>query len=328
MNFDLAFNYWIIQSLRDIGAWFEPLMQLFTWLGNPQAYMVIIAVIYWSIDRKLGLRMAIFLLVAASFNTILKQAFHSPRPYWTDLRLKPIQVENGFGMPSGHAQASTVWLLIAAHLRSVSFWSVAVVITFLIGLSRIYLGVHFPSQVLAGWMIGIVLLIIFLRMEAMLVDWFKDMRLHYQILFVSGITILILFFGGMAVLSLKDWDMPADWIRNASPYLSETGETIRSSIGMVSIIGNAGGFLGAALGGILIQRQGGFNISGPWWKRLMRCVVGLSLILIIYVAFRYSGPDPASVYAFYLWRFCGFFTILFSEIFLIPLLLKRIKLLS
>ncbi len=102
-------DFWLTQSLQSIGMWFTPIMKFFTWLGYPQAYMIIIAIIYWSFDRKLGLRLAIFLPFVASLNSILKQAIHAPRPYWLDPDIRAIQVSNGFGMPSGHAQASTVW---------------------------------------------------------------------------------------------------------------------------------------------------------------------------------------------------------------------------
>ena len=79
--------------------------------------MVIVAIIYWSFDRNLGLRMAIFLPVSASFNSVLKQAIHAPRPFWVDQGIVALHPENGFGMPSGHAQAATVWLLAGAYLK-------------------------------------------------------------------------------------------------------------------------------------------------------------------------------------------------------------------
>ena len=328
MNIDLAFNYWIVTSLLNIGSWFSHIMLVFTWLGNPQSYMVIIAIIYWSIDRKLGLRMALFLTFSASINSILKQAFHAPRPYWIDARINAIHVSNGFGMPSGHAQASTVWLFIAAWTKSKKFWGLAIAITLLVGLSRIYLGVHFPSQVLAGWIIGILIIILLNRFEFKFALWFKLVKLPYQLLFVSGITLIFVFLGGIFVLISKDWDIPLDWIIKASPYMEGSKESILSSKGMESVISNAGGFLGAAMGGILIDRMGGFNAVGVWWKRLLRSILGLTLILIVYAFFRYFGPDEKRILLFYLWRFIGFFVILFSEIFLAPLLFKNIKLLT
>jgi len=121
-----------IVLMQSMGAWLAPIMKFFTWLGYPQAYMIFIAVIYWSFDRKLGLRLAIFLPVVASLNSILKQAFHAPRPYWVDPQIKAILVSNGFGMPSGHAQASTVWLYAAACLKRRWFWFLAIAVALLL----------------------------------------------------------------------------------------------------------------------------------------------------------------------------------------------------
>ena len=68
-------DFWLIFQLQDTGDWIAPIMTFFTYLGYPQAFMVIVAVIYWSVDRKMGLRLAIFLPVVSSVNSILKQAF-------------------------------------------------------------------------------------------------------------------------------------------------------------------------------------------------------------------------------------------------------------
>ena len=158
----------LILKLQEAGEWFEPVMAFFTWLGYPQAYMLIVAVIYWSVDRKLGLRMAVFLPLTASVNSLLKQGFHAPRPYWTDTRIQAIHADSGFGMPSGHAQSSTLWLLAASYLKNTWFWGIAILVCFMVGFSRAYLGVHFPVQIITGWLLGIVLIILFLSLENIL----------------------------------------------------------------------------------------------------------------------------------------------------------------
>ncbi len=324
----LTGDYWLTLSLQNTGDWLTPVMQFFTWLGYPQAYMIIIAIIYWSIDRKLGLRMALFLTVVSTVNSILKQAIHAPRPYWLDPRIKAIHASNGFGMPSGHAQAVTVWLYIGSYLKNGWFWAIAIMITLMVGLSRVYLGVHFPSQVLAGWLIGILAIIFFTGYESRFVSWLQSLKLRYQLFFVFGVTILFLLLGRIFVFMLHDWEMPIEWVRNASIYLAGMDETILSSISMEAIAGNAGGFMGAATGAILIHRRGGFDARGTWWKRLVRCITGLILIFVLYSAMKMIAPDQKEVLLYSIWRFTGFFIILFSEIFLVPLLFIRINLIT
>ncbi len=187
-------------------------MEFFTWLGYPQAYMILIAVIYWSIDRNLGIRLAIFLPLTASINSIMKQAFHSPRPYWLDPEIEAIRVTNGFGMPSGHAQAATVWLYAASFYKRRWFWIAAIFSVIMIGVSRIYLGVHFSTQVLAGWFIGMGVVILFIRQEQAFLNWFLGMNLKNQVLVITGTTLSILALGGIFVFIIRNWQMPADWL--------------------------------------------------------------------------------------------------------------------
>ncbi|TFH21703.1 MAG: phosphatase PAP2 family protein [Bacteroidia bacterium] len=251
MSYIFPGDFWLTMFLQGFGDWLTPIMKFFTWLGYPQAYMILIAIIYWSFDRKLGLRLAIFLPLIASINSILKQALHAPRPYWLDPNIKAIQVSNGFGMPSGHAQASTVWLYAGSCLKRRWFWVIAIAVVLMIGLSRIYLGVHFSSQVLLGWVIGILVLILFYRYESKVLSWFLGQKFSSQLILISGISILILIIGGVFVIILKDWEMPSEWIRNASDDLASRNESILISVGMASVAGNSGGFFGVALGALL-----------------------------------------------------------------------------
>jgi len=317
-----TWDIWLIQSLQNTGDWLDPLMVFFTSLGYPQAYMIMVAMVYWSLDRKLGLRLAIFLPLVSSVNSILKFAFHAPRPYWVSTNIKAIHASSGFGMPSGHAQASTVWLLAGSYLRNKWFWIIAILLTFLIGLSRPYLGVHFPTQVLAGWAIGIAVMICFLRCEKGVSSWFQKVKLYWQLLFVVGMAVLIILAGAIILLMTESWVMPLDWIEIASPHLS-LDQTMLRSYSMAS-----GGFLGVAIGAILISRAGGFQVGGVWWIRVMRIVLGLVCMSLLYLALQELMPAEADFLAYATWRFLGFYLISFLAVYLLPLLYIRLKLMN
>lgn len=328
MNMILPGELWLILSLQDMGDWLIPIMKFFTYLGYPQAYMIIIAVIYWSIDRKLGLRLAIFLPLVASINSILKQAFHAPRPYWLDQGIKAIKVSNGFGMPSGHAQASMAWIYAGSFLKGKWSLIVPIGLVFLIGVSRIYLGVHFPSQVLIGWLIGLFAVVVFVRAEAKVLAWFLDLRFSNQLLLTGGITFLILLVGGLFVLLLRNWEIPAMWINNSSGYFADSHESIEFSIGMGAVAGNAGAFLGTALGAILTFRKGGFDTHGSFWKGILRSIVGLAICGALYGFLLIIEPEQSKSALYSTWRFSAFFMMSFFAILLVPIFLMRIKLLS
>lgn len=102
---------------------------------------------------------ALFMAVAAGgatlLNVILKLIFERPRPeLWQQMI-----VEHSFSFPSGHAMASSAlaFSLIVLFWRTKQRYAVvalAVVYMLVIGVSRLYLGVHYPTDVLAGWLIS------------------------------------------------------------------------------------------------------------------------------------------------------------------------------
>lgn len=328
MGYFLPGDAWLIESLQHMGDWLTPVMKFFTWLGYPQAYMILIAILYWSVDRKIGLRLALFLPFVASINSILKQAIHAPRPFWVDQGIKVFKASNGFGMPSGHAQASTAWIYVAFLIKKKWFWVLALAVVVMIGLSRIYLGVHFPSQVLAGWMIGILVTLLFIRFEAGVLRGFMRLKYRNQLSMICLISMILLSLGVVFVILLKEWEFPAEWIRNATDNLTGQDETIYSSIGLHAVAGNVGGFLGTGMGAIFAHRNGGFDIRGRWWRRVLRCLTGLAVILLLYVAFQLIAPQDTQGLIYSLWQFSGFFCISLSAIFLIPYLFIRINLMS
>ncbi len=328
MGYFLPGDAWLIESLQNLGDWLAPVMKFFTWLGDHQAYILLIAVIYWSVDRKLGLRLALFLPFTASINSILKQAIHAPRPFWVDQGIKALKFSNGFGMPSGHAQTSTAWIYVAFLIKKKWFWVPALAVVVMIGLSRVYLGVHFPSQVLTGWMIGILVTILFIRFEPGVLRGFMRLKYRNQLGMIFLISMILLSLGIVFVILLKEWEFPAEWIRNASDDLAGQNETILSSIGLQRVAGNVGGFLGAGMGAVFLHRSGGFDIRGRWWKRVLRCLTGLAIIFLLYEAFQSIAPEDSGDLLNSLWQFSGIFSISLSVVFLIPYLLVRINLMS
>ena len=326
MTFCETFEIRLILQFQDLAEWLKPIMEIFSWFGYPQAYMIIIAVIYWGFDRKLGLRLAIFLPLVASINSLLKQVIHAPRPYWTDKNIIAIHSDNGFGMPSGHAQSATVWLLAGAYLRNTWFWIFAIILTAGVGISRAYLGVHFPSQILLGWGVGILVISCFLRFESRVVAWLKRQILYYQLLIVLGCTLLIILLGFVFNLLLKSWEMPEAWILNASEYLILDKAKLMN-YGLTSTMGNAGGFLGVTMGAIFMHRLGGYSAGGAWWMRLLRILIGLMGIVTLFIGVQVLSPYMSHPMLKVAWRFIGFYLISFSAIYLLPLLFLKMKLL-
>lgn len=150
---------------RPIGpAWLADAARDITALGSVAVLSGIVAIAagYLLLSRR---RAAALFVVIASLgglvvNSSLKHTFDRERP---ELSLRLIEIES-FSFPSGHAMSSaTVYLTLAVLLtrlaeqrrRKLYLLGIALLLILLVGFSRVFLGVHYPSDVLAGWAAGL-----------------------------------------------------------------------------------------------------------------------------------------------------------------------------
>lgn len=136
-------------------------MSAVTWLGNgPTLAGVAVAAVALLValrQRVPALFVAVTAVGAGALNALLKVAFSRPRP----LLVAQLAHAGGYSFPSGHAMASAAIygaLVVVAVRRFPErrWWVVApcLLLVASIGVSRVYLGVHFPSDVIAGWALG------------------------------------------------------------------------------------------------------------------------------------------------------------------------------
>jgi membrane-associated phospholipid phosphatase len=166
----------LVVSIQSLGN--ELPMKFFTFLGNENFFFLVLPMLYWSVDAGLGLRVASILITSNVLNSVGKSLFASPRPFWVSADVQPLSYEHSFGIPSGHAQNSAAqWGIMAAWLGKRWAWIAAVVIALLVGISRLYLGMHFPHDVVLGWLFGYVLLFLFIRFWDPVVAWLRTKTL-------------------------------------------------------------------------------------------------------------------------------------------------------
>jgi len=167
----------VVQQIRS--PFFDLFFKTVSFTGAMIFYMIFLPFIYWCYDKKFGSRIFIVVLISGWFNSILKDFINHPRPYNIDESVK-IGKTGGHGIPSGHAQHSlVVWGSLSIWLKSRRFFYFSAVVL-LIAFSRVYLGVHFPTDIIGGWIAGALILAVF---------WLSIDRV---VLFLSGINPVIL----------------------------------------------------------------------------------------------------------------------------------------
>ncbi|MFO7545061.1 MAG: phosphatase PAP2 family protein [Trueperaceae bacterium] len=156
----------VIHALQSVAS--PALDRVFLWvtnLGSEQTYIVLLVVTYIAIDARAGRKIAIAFLAGFHLNQILKGTFTTARPFELDPAVarspEAVATALGAGFPSGHAQAATTfWGLAAAYAKRRWFALVASLVIAAVALSRLYLGVHLPVDVIGGILIGMLVVLL------------------------------------------------------------------------------------------------------------------------------------------------------------------------
>ncbi len=167
-------------------------------------YIVVFGVIYWLFDKRLGMRMFFALLTISLIVTVAKELFGRPRPFLVSLEVMPLVDEIGNGIPSGHASMPLViWGYFALWMRRRWITLVVAVYVFLQGISRLYLGVHFPQDVIVGWILGSGVLAAYWYASKPVARWWQGQAMPIQIAppLVVALLAMLAFFNDENVLT-------------------------------------------------------------------------------------------------------------------------------
>lgn len=183
-----------LQTLR--GPLIDKFFLLLSYVDTSEFYFLLVPILWFFNSPKHGLY-AFFLLILTSISSgTAKALFLQPRPFHLMPDLALIHVNN-YGFPSGGAQLSILlaYLLIAQQ-RTFWSWIVGLLVVFLISLSRVYLGVHFFTDLLGGWLLGILVVWGFSRWGEIFEK--QVVRRHPE----SSLSIALIFFLFIA------WSLP------------------------------------------------------------------------------------------------------------------------
>lgn len=156
-----------LQTLRNPVC--DALVGAVTYLGDEIFFMVVGMIMLWCVNKKWGYRFMIAGLAGTVLNQLLKAIFLIPRPWVLDPTFTIVEAARaaatGYSFPSGHTQsAALVFGMLAMWANRKWVTVLAVVMTLLVGFSRMYLGVHTPLDVGVSLATGLVTVLFFCRL--------------------------------------------------------------------------------------------------------------------------------------------------------------------
>ncbi len=267
----------------DVIVWlqqFSPVLDGFfrclTFLGDKEFILVFLPLCYWSLDRRVGARLAIFLMLSIYLNAAVKVWFSQPRPFEYTDRVRRIVPAGGHGFPSGHTQSSVlIWGYLAACYRRFWLWGLAMLLMILVPLSRLYLGVHFPTDLVGGYLLGAMILFVAVGPALRLEMWLHRAGAGWQAAAAAAVPL------ALAALFLEPVSVTA-----------------------------MGTLLGFGLGLIAESRRVGFACDGGWRRRGLRFLLGITVLLFIWAGLRwiFASLEPALLFRFIRYAAAGLWT--------------------
>lgn len=251
---------YILEKLRN--PFLNRLFLAITSLGEETAFLVIGLVVFWCVSKRRGY----YLMGVGFLGTIASQAMkivcRIPRPWVKDPNFTILEEAReaaaGYSFPSGHTQTAvgTFGAIARSSRRSIVRW-VCIVLAALVGISRMYIGVHTPQDVLVG--AGISIVLIFALHPLMLGK--KD----YTFFVLMGLTAASAAY----LIVMECVSFPADI----------------DSHNLASAMKNAYTLLGAAAGLAVVypleKKYIHFTESAVWWAQILKIILGLGIVLAI-----------------------------------------------
>jgi len=256
----MAFLY-LLEQIRMPGL--NEFMLAVTTFGEETAFLVAAMILFWCVDKRQGYYVLSVGFFGTLANQFLKITCRVPRPWVRDPQFTILEQAreqaSGYSFPSGHSQSGVgTFGAIAYTSGQKVIRCICIAIAILVPFSRIYIGVHYPSDVLVGSGMALGLIVLMRPLV-----YGKDgKRIPY--IFAVGAVLSIAF-----LIYVEFWPFPAD----IDPHNLE------------SAIKNAYTLLGALLGLLAAyyfdEKKLHFSTKAVWWIQVIKVVIGLLLVLAV-----------------------------------------------
>ncbi len=246
----------IIRSIQTVASpALDFIFEGITIIGEELFIIPIVALIFWCVNKEMGYWLCWCLSCGNLLTNSVKGIVKADRPIgYEGIRTLREQTATSYSFPSGHTQASAnTFTAIARAVNRKRFWAIAIILPALVGISRLYLGVHWPVDVVAGYIMGFGLpLVLWL--------FYRKFAKYKPVLFLISTLVFI-------------------------PFLFVEGDVYN--------FWKAFGFgIGLAIGSFIETKFIKFEIDDvPVKKRAIRYVIGLIIVIAVYLGMKALLPS-------------------------------------
>ena len=250
---------YLLEKIRVPGL--NEFMLTITRLGEETAFLVLALIFFWCVDKKRG-----YLLMSVGFlgtmaNQFMKLWFRIPRPWVLDPDFTILEAAReaaaGYSFPSGHTTSAvaTFGAIGVTSKHKKTRW-ICVILAVLVGLSRMYIGVHTPADVLVGALTSIILSLVLYRPVI-------NGNHMYDVLKVM----MVLAIGLLAFVMF--YPFPED----VDAHNLEAG--LKNAYTMVGSVGGVGFVY------LMEKKYVNFTTKAVWWAQILKVVLGFALVLAV-----------------------------------------------
>ena len=252
---------YFLEGIRN--PFLDQVMLLITHLGEETVFLVAALIMLWCVDKRKGYYLLTVGFVGTIASQFMKLWFRIPRPWVLDENFTIVEAARaeagGYSFPSGHSQSSVgTFGSIAASVNKKWIRIPAIAFAVLVPLSRMYLGVHTPADVLVGAVISVVLIFVF-----------RPLVLRNADRNLPALLLVMTLLSGAYLAFIHLYRFPVD----IDPANLASGTQ------------NAYTLMGSLLGFLVVyivdRKWLNFSVDAVWWVQILKLILGLLIVLAV-----------------------------------------------
>ena len=287
-DFELEFLKWL-EGLRT--GFLNGVFEGITLFGEETLIILLVVALWFAVDKKLAQQFFFVTATSLSVNGIIKNFAKLPRPLTKGVSCVRLDTATGYAFPSGHTQGFATWSsFFAVKFKKTWLTILVAVLVGLVAFSRLYLGAHYPSDVIVGILLGVGIAIL----GNYLFEKVKDLKKLYlgTLLVLTPFIVYFLFV--------------------ADPLFADLFKTFGMVGGMVAV-------------SFLDEKTEPLSYDVVWWKKLVRIVLGVVLAVALKEVIKLVNVFDV-IQISLLIDAVRYFIVVITVGYLCPLLFKKIKL--